>query len=153
MLTLLIVAGVASSASSSARGIECEVLDALFIQQAATGAQPTPGAIGRLASPSYSAALVAQVIPTLAASVDVPDKGVAARASHSLAWKPDCSWSTPPTGLVNTFSRPIVTKDRRLAAFQWDTGLDDPPRDLGKVCLAYKPAKTWRISCTVTRER
>ena len=95
---------------------------------------------------------------SLAVSLDVPDKAAKALVSVVMLsqnpdWKPDCVWTMTPTGMVNAFTRPVMSHDNRLAAFEWDTGIDDPPGNLGKVCLAYRPEQTWTISCIISWER
>lgn len=145
------------------RGIECQIIDALFVQQTASLPKidpkyvRPPGHIGELHS-RYSPNLIAQFISKLAAPLGAPDDAAkelasAVVASENSSWKPDCPWSTPPTGMVNAFSRPVVTRDGRLAVFEWHTGIDDPPANLGKLCLAYRPEKAWKINCMISWER
>ena len=163
MLLLIMTAAAALVPQTSLQATECQIIDALFVQE--TAKLPvidpkfarSPGRIGQRRS-GRPANLDAQFITKLAESLGVPDKAVlelksAVLASQSLAWKPNCPWSTRPVGMTNAFSRPVMTNDRRLAAFEWDRGIDDPPADRGEICVGFKQEQTWKVACSVSWER
>ena len=138
--------------------IECQMVQALFDQEVTmAGRLPARVGLPPIARPS-APEITAMLIPRLAADLSVPDALAKQLTSQVLttpirSWKPNCAWSAPNTGMNHAFSRPVVTRDRRLAVFEWITGIQDPPSNLGRVCLAYKPAKIWTLSCTTSWER
>jgi len=145
----------APSATHNSTRAECAILNQLFIGQADPNGTHPPTFMDRL-SPYSSPEFLASSIDRLAAPLAVPlklSKGLAAhvRASRASPWKPDCAWSTPAPFLSNAFSRPIMSKDGRLAAFLWEQGFEAPDR--GRVCLAYKPHDNWHVNCAYSWQR
>jgi len=139
--------------------IECQVVQALFVQARAEGKGKHDGhvVVSDARTIHTSPQGLAMWIPTLAVSLDVPKRAAEEltaklRTERDLSWRGDCAWTAPPVGFANAFTRPIVSGDGRLAITEWSSGLD-APRDVGEVCLAYRPNDSWRVSCIMSWER